>query len=87
MTINTIILYLLTINTLIFILFGFDKYKAIKTKQRISEKTLHTISLLGGFLGAIFGMLFFRHKIKKMKFIAIEITIFLFWIIFFIFIV
>jgi uncharacterized membrane protein YsdA (DUF1294 family) len=85
MTINTLIYYFLIINTLSFLIFGFDKYKAIKSKQRISEKNLHTISFFGGFIGGIFAMSFFRHKIKKLKFILIEISILIFWIVIFYF--
>jgi len=80
MTTNNIILYLLTINTISFLIYGLDKYKAIKSKQRISEKNLHTLSFLGGFIGSIFAMLFFRHKIKKPKFIFIEIVTFIFYL-------
>jgi uncharacterized membrane protein YsdA (DUF1294 family) len=80
MTTNILIYYFLIINTLSFLIFGFDKYKAIKSGQRISEKNLHTISFFGGFIGGIFAMFFFRHKIKKLKFILIEISILIFWI-------
>ncbi|WP_067322107.1 DUF1294 domain-containing protein [Streptobacillus felis] len=64
--INIIILF----NVFSFIIFGIDKFLAIKNMSRISEKMLLRISLLGPF-GAIISMIFFRHKIKKKKFIFV----------------
>lgn len=61
--------YLTIINILSFILYGIDKLKAIKKKERISEKTLILIGILGGSIGSLIGMNLFRHKTKKLKFI------------------
>ncbi len=61
--------YLIIINILSFILYGIDKLKAIKKKERISEKTLILIGILGGSIGSLIGMNLFRHKTKKLKFI------------------
>ena len=69
--------YLIIINIINFILFGIDKRKAKKNKWRIPESTLLGLSFLGGALGALIGMRFFRHKTKKKKF-TIGIPIFLF---------
>lgn len=63
-----LIIYIVGINILEFMLMGIDKYNAIKKNQRIPEITLIMISLLGGSLGGIIGMLIFRHKTKKIKF-------------------
>lgn len=60
--------YLIIINILSFILFGIDKYKAIHKKNRIPEIVLLFISLLGGSLGGLIGMILFHHKTKKIKF-------------------
>lgn len=46
-----------------------DKKNSIKKRRRISEKTLITLSLLGGSLGIFLGMYLFKHKTKKLKFI------------------
>src|SRR5437763_629904 len=35
-----------------FVLYGIDKRRAIKNQPRISERTLHILSLLGGWPGA-----------------------------------
>ena len=69
-------IYLFSINTISFILMGIDKYCAIKNKWRISEATLLTLSLVGGALGSLLGMMLFHHKTKKLKFqILIPISI------------
>ncbi len=59
------IYYLLAINLITFIIYGIDKYKSIKHKYRISENTLIILAILGGSLGAFFGMIIFHHKTKK----------------------
>ena len=63
--------YLIIINILSFIIMAYDKIQAIKGKIRISEHTLFMISLLGGSFGSLLGMLIFKHKIRKLKFIII----------------
>ena len=60
--------YYIIINIISFILFGLDKFLAIKHKNRISEHTLILISFLGGSIGSLLGMKLFRHKTKKPKF-------------------
>lgn len=68
-------LYLITINTFALIIMGYDKFQAIKNKTRISENCLLTIASLGGSTGIILGMLLFKHKIRKMKFILLIPTL------------
>lgn len=63
-----IILYILIINIITFILFFLDKFYAKKDMWRISEKTLIVSSLIGGSIGALFGMKAFRHKVRKTRF-------------------
>lgn len=58
-----------TINVFSFIYFGLDKRKAQKRHHRISENTLLIMTLFGGTIGSILGMLIFNHKIAKIKFI------------------
>jgi uncharacterized membrane protein YsdA (DUF1294 family) len=62
------LLYLLSINAISFILFGFDKFLAIKNKRRIPEKELFTVSTIGGAVGGMFAILVFNHKISKATF-------------------
>lgn len=55
----------LTINTIAFLLMGYDKKRALSNKRRISEKMLLTLVLIGGTIGSGLGMLIFRHKTSK----------------------
>ncbi len=63
-----LVYYLIFINIFTFIIFGIDKYKAIKNKYRVKEKTLFILSIIGGFVGAILAMKIFRHKTLKPSF-------------------
>ena len=55
-------------NIVTFALYGADKSKAKKKKRRISETNLILCAFLMGGLGALLGMLVFRHKTKHLKF-------------------
>ena len=48
---------------------GIDKRRARKNAFRIPEATLFSIAIIGGSLGSILGMFFFRHKTKHWYFI------------------
>jgi uncharacterized membrane protein YsdA (DUF1294 family) len=81
-----LIIYVLVINIIGFFIMGIDKYKAKKGYWRTPEKTLFTITLLGGGVGTIVGMYLFRHKTKKLKFtigfptiLIAEIAIFIYF--------
>ena len=71
-TLNYFQIYLISINLLAFILYGYDKALALTTHKnisRISENKLLFSTLLGGAIGSLSAMLLFRHKIKKTSFI------------------
>ena len=61
--------YLVCINLAGLASMGMDKRKAIRHQWRIPEATLFLIALLGGSLGSIIGMQFFRHKTKHWYFV------------------
>lgn len=61
--------YLIIVNIAAWIMYGLDKWKAKSGAWRIPERTLLLIALAGGSVGALAGMLLFRHKTKKPKFI------------------
>ena len=63
-----VIIYLLTINSIGILVMFIDKKKAQYGRWRIPEKTLLIIALLGGSIGTITGMYWFRHKTQKLKF-------------------
>lgn len=75
------IYYLIILNIISFIIYGIDKLKAKKKYRRIKEKTLITLSLIGGPLGSIMGMYIFRHKTKKIKFKILNLLSLILWII------
>jgi uncharacterized membrane protein YsdA (DUF1294 family) len=65
----TVILYIfLALNVVTFSVYGWDKWKAIKRKWRISEATLLLLAAVGGSLGAWCGMWVWHHKTKHRKF-------------------
>lgn len=68
MVMNLFYYYLIFINILAFTAMGIDKYKAKKKKWRTPEKTLMTLAVIGGSLGMIIGMNFFRHKTRHKLF-------------------
>ena len=62
--------YFFIVNTIAFILAGYDKYLAVKNKRRIPENTLFTMALIGGSIGLLLAMVLFRHKTSKTSFIV-----------------
>lgn len=68
MVLKIVIAVIAGINILAFVLWGIDKEKAKKGKWRISESLLLSLALFGGSLGALLGMLVFRHKTQKWQF-------------------
>ena len=56
------------VNVVTFIIYGIDKYKAIKVKWRIPEATLLLMAVFGGSIGAWLGMRVFHHKPMHKKF-------------------
>lgn len=66
---NFLVFYFIFINLNSFAVFGTDKRKAIKHQRRIPENVLLILAFLGGAVGAVLGMLVFRHKISKTSFI------------------
>ena len=68
---QALLIYFLLINLISFFYIGIDKMKAQLDRRRVSEKTLWLLALIGGSLGTLIGMHFFRHKTKKISFQAI----------------
>ena len=69
MLLKTLGIYLFIINAIGFILMLVDKIKARKNLWRIPEKVLFLSAILGGSIGSLLGMYFFRHKTKHFSFI------------------
>ena len=66
-----LLLYYIIINLSTLIIYGIDKLMAVKHAYRVPEKTLILMAGLGGGAGALLGMICFRHKIRKPKFLII----------------
>ena len=65
---DTLLIYLLTVNALALAFMLADKRKAKKNAWRIPEATLMGLAAIGGSLGAWLGMVLFRHKTRHLKF-------------------
>ena len=63
-----IIIYLTSINVATFITYGIDKLKAKRSKWRIREASLLLLAVLGGSIGALFGMKVWHNKTMHKKF-------------------
>ena len=69
-TISTLLTIIGGMSFLLFAMMGIDKSLAKRGAWRIPEKTLFLLALLGGALGGIIGMYFFRHKTRHTSFKA-----------------
>ena len=67
-TISALLLIIGGMSFVLFAMMGIDKALAKRGAWRIPEKTLFLLSVLGGALGSIIGMYFFRHKTKHASF-------------------
>ena len=63
-----ILIYLIAINVVTFFLYGMDKWKAKRSKWRISEATLLGLAVIGGSIGAWLGMKVWHHKTMHKKY-------------------
>ncbi len=71
---QSVFFYYMIASMFTFLIYVRDKQAAKKTRWRTPEKTLHFLSLLGGWPGAILGQQILRHKSSKKSFQT------LFWI-------
>ena len=61
--------FCIVINIITFLVFGYDKWQAKNNKRRISEFHLLLLTAIGGTIGGLLGMNFFKHKTNKFSFI------------------
>lgn len=73
-------IYLVVINLLTLVIYGIDKLLAILHKVRVMERILFLLAFIGGGLGALLGMLIFRHKTLKIKFYLWNVTCIILWV-------
>ncbi|MBP5136244.1 MAG: DUF1294 domain-containing protein [Paludibacteraceae bacterium] len=65
---SVIAVYLIVVNVVAFVLYGYDKCCARNNSWRVPESVLLTFAFFGGSVGALVGMRLFHHKTKKLKF-------------------
>ena len=66
---NQAFLYsLIVLNIVTFLVYGIDKWKAKQGSWRISEASLLILAVIGGSIGALFGMKVWHHKTMHKKF-------------------
>ena len=53
------------VNVLAFLLFWFDKRRAIRERRRVPERTLWLSAVAGGLVGAWLGVVLCRHKTQS----------------------
>ena len=70
------LLLLMIVNAFSLIIYGMDKLSSMRGGWRISESKLLLVAFFGPF-GAYAGMLLFRHKIRKAKFLLVPIFLFI----------
>ena len=61
--------FCIVINIITFLVFGYDKWQAKNNKRLISEFNLLLLAGIGGTIGGLIGMNFFKHKTNKFSFI------------------
>jgi uncharacterized membrane protein YsdA (DUF1294 family) len=72
----TLLVFLVIVNIFSMIVFGVDKLKSKRGGWRIPESRLLLVALFGPF-GAYAGMLLFKHKTRKVKFLLVPIFLFI----------
>ena len=66
-----LLLFYLGASLIAFVVYGWDKSAAQHNRWRTRESTLHLISLLGGWPGALMAQKLLRHKSQKLSFLAV----------------
>ncbi|MEZ9039947.1 MULTISPECIES: DUF1294 domain-containing protein [unclassified Vibrio] len=68
---KALLVWYLVIGFVTFFVYAKDKRAAINGNWRVPEKTLHTFSIAGGWLGALIAQEKLRHKTQKQPFRSI----------------
>jgi len=74
--ISPLLVVLIIVNMVSLVLFGVDKVKSMSGGWRIPESRLLLIAFCGPF-GGYAGMLLFRHKTRKIKFLIVPVVMFI----------
>ncbi|MCA9948079.1 MAG: DUF1294 domain-containing protein [Anaerolineales bacterium] len=74
--------WLISASVVTFVFYALDKGSAKAGTYRIPEMILHLMAIIGGFVGALLGMLVFRHKTNFREhpvFLPVIIISFVLW--------
>ena len=63
-----VLFWFVVANAATFLAFGFDKWRARRSRKRVPESTLVLLAALGGWPGGWVGMNWFGHKTAKWTF-------------------
>lgn len=69
-TVMAAIAYFVGINAVTWLAFAWDKHCARRQRWRVSERTLLTLSAVGGSIGAMAARWLLRHKTRKQPFVT-----------------
>ena len=65
---RVLLIWLLAVSLVTLIAYGADKLAAVRGRRRIPVAVLLGLAFIGGSVGALLGMLLFRHKIRQISF-------------------
>lgn len=65
---KTLLIWIAIMSVWAFLAMGFDKGQAQKKGARVPERNLWLLAMIGGGIGAYFGLQVFRHKTRKTSF-------------------
>lgn len=65
---SPLLAYAASVTFTTFLFCGYDKAIAGRDKTRVPERVLYLLAFIGGSLGLLLGMKFFRHKTRKPRF-------------------
>jgi len=66
--VSLLVAYVLGLGLSTFLIYGYDKRRAVRGGGRVPESALLALSLIGGALGGWAGMLIWRHKTRHTTF-------------------
>lgn len=63
--------WIVGLSVVLFLMYGFDKRRAVAGGARVPEAVLHGLALAGGFPGGWAGRAVFRHKTRHLSFLVV----------------
>jgi uncharacterized membrane protein YsdA (DUF1294 family) len=72
--VSLLVAYVLGLGLSTFLIYGYDKRRAVRGGGRVPESALLTLPLIGGALGGWAGMLIWRHKTRHRVFWIAQVT-------------